>query len=168
MNVLVAVASRQGATMEIAERIAGVLRAAGLETTLERVEAVTAIDGCEAVVLGSAIRIGHWLEPARRFVREHGAELATRPVWLFSSGPIGDPPRPAADPLEIAGFASALGARDHRIFPGKLEMDRLGVAERAIMAAIRAPDGDFRRWPEIDAWAAGIAAELGARVLVPA
>ena len=168
MNVLVTVASRQGATKEIAERIGEVLSAAGLGATVEPVEAVGDVDRYDAVVLGSAVRIGHWIEPARRFVRDHGAALATRPVWLFSSGPIGNPPRPAGDPLEIGELMATLHARDHRVFAGKLEKEGLGLAERAIVAAVRAEGGDFRPWAEIDAWAAGIAAELRAGVVAPA
>jgi menaquinone-dependent protoporphyrinogen oxidase len=55
---------------------------------------------------------------------------------------------------------ATLRARDHRVFAGKLEKEGLGLAERAIVAAVRAEEGDFRPWAEIDAWAAGIAAEL--------
>jgi menaquinone-dependent protoporphyrinogen oxidase len=168
MNVLVTVASKQGATMEIAERIGEVLSAAGLGATVEPVEAVGDVDRYDAVVLGSVVRIGHWIEPARRFVRDHGAALATRPVWLFSSGPIGDPPKPAGDPLEIGEMMATLHARDHRVFAGKLEKEGLGIAERAIVAAVRAEEGDFRPWAEIDAWAAGIAAELRAGAVDPA
>ena len=168
MKVLVTVASRQGATKEIAERIGEVLSAAGLGATVEPVEAVGDVDRYDAVVLGSVVRIGHWIEPARRFVRDHGAALATRPVWLFSSGPIGNPPRPAGDPLEIGELMATLHARDHRVFAGKLEKEGLGLAERAIVAAVRAEEGDFRPWAEIDAWAAGIAAELRAGIVVQA
>jgi menaquinone-dependent protoporphyrinogen oxidase len=168
MNVLVTVASRQGATKEIAERIGEVLSAAGLGVTVEPVEAVSDVARYDAVVLGSAVRIGHWIEPARRFVRDHAAALASRPVWLFSSGPIGNPPKPAGEPLEIGDLLATLHARGHRVFPGKLEKDGLGIAERAIVAAVRAEEGDFRPWAEIDAWAAGIAAELRAGDVVPA
>jgi menaquinone-dependent protoporphyrinogen oxidase len=168
MNVLVTVASRQGATKEIAERIGEVLSAAGLGVTVEPVEAVGDVARYDAVVLGSAVRIGHWIEPARRFVRDHAAALASRPVWLFSSGPIGNPPKPAGEPLEIGDLLATLHARGHRVFPGKLEKDGLGIAERAIVAAVRAEEGDFRPWAEIDAWAAGIAAELRAGDVVPA
>lgn len=168
MNVLVTVASRQGATKAIAERIGEVLSAAGLGATVEQVEAVKAVDRYDAVVLGSAVRIGHWIEPGRRFVRDHAAALATRPVWLFSSGPIGNPPKPAGDPLEIGELMATLHARGHRVFAGKLQKEGLSLAERAIVAAVRAEEGDFRPWAEIDAWAAGIAAELRAGVVVPA
>jgi menaquinone-dependent protoporphyrinogen oxidase len=168
MNVLVTVASKRGATMEIAERIGEVLSAAGLGATVEPVEAVGDVDRYDAVVLGSVVRIGHWIEPARRFVRDQGAALATRPVWLFSSGPIGDPPKPAGDPMEIGELMATLHARDHRVFAGKLEKEGLGIAERAIVAAVKAEEGDFRPWAEIDAWAAGIAAELRAGAVAPA
>jgi menaquinone-dependent protoporphyrinogen oxidase len=36
----------------------------------------------------------------------------------------------------------------------------LGFGERAIAVAFRAPEGDFRDWPAIEAWAAAIADSL--------
>jgi menaquinone-dependent protoporphyrinogen oxidase len=50
------------------------------------VEQVGDLSGYTEVVLGSAVYVGRWLEPARRFVEEHADELAARPTWLFSSG----------------------------------------------------------------------------------
>jgi menaquinone-dependent protoporphyrinogen oxidase len=82
------------------------------------------------------------------------------PVWLFSSGPIGDPPKPVEDPVDAQPLVELVGARGHRVFAGDLDRSRLGFAERAIVAAVRAPDGDFRPWPEIEAWAREIAAAL--------
>jgi hypothetical protein len=35
----------------------------------------------DAVVLGSAVYAGRWLEPARRIVEEHGDELIALPTW---------------------------------------------------------------------------------------
>ena len=40
-------------------------------------------------MIGSAAYVGHWLGDATSFVKQHRALLAERPVWLFSSGPIG-------------------------------------------------------------------------------
>ena len=60
----------------------------------------------------------------------------------------------------------AVGARDHRVFFGAYESDRkpIGLRERfmSVMPAARdaLPKGDFRDWPEIEAWASGIAHEL--------
>jgi len=95
-------------------------------------------------------------------------------VWLFSSGPLGTEvldakgrdQKEAAILKEIAELRAAVGARDHRVFFGVYERDRkpIGLAERFVshMPAAREsrPEGDFREWPEIDAWAAGIARDL--------
>jgi menaquinone-dependent protoporphyrinogen oxidase len=55
-----------------------------------------------------------------------------------------------------------LGARGHRTFPGRLEAGELGLGERLVVKAVRAPYGDYRPWEEIDAWSGAIAAELEA------
>lgn len=159
-HVLVASASRHGATDEIAAAIGEALRRAGLRATVSSPDRVATLDGCDAVVLGSAVYVGRWLEPARRFIELHRQALAARPVWLFSSGPIGDPPKPQEEPAEIGVLLAATGARAHRVFPGKLDRRVLGVGEKLVASAVRAPEGDYRPWPEIDAWAVAIARAL--------
>jgi menaquinone-dependent protoporphyrinogen oxidase len=160
MKVLVAAASKHGATMEIAQAIGRWFAEAGIEADVYAADEVTTLDGCDAVVLGSAVYLGRWLEPARRFVEHHRDELVARPVWLFSSGPIGDPPKPIEEPADIAPIREMTQALDHRIFAGRLDKRELGFGEKAVVAAVRAPDGDFRAWDEIAAWAAGIANAL--------
>jgi menaquinone-dependent protoporphyrinogen oxidase len=160
MNILVAVASKHGATGEIGEIVAGVLRDAGLTAETRRPQDVMSLDGYDAVVLGSAIYAGRWLDPARAFADRHATALATRPVWLFSSGPLGNPPMPPGQPAEPIAVATSLGARAHRSFNGRLDPRRLGLLERILTRAVRAPDGDFRDWEAIRAWADEIVAEL--------
>ena len=94
MHVLVCVASRHDATAEIGEAIARQLAHGGLAVSFRPPDDVSSLDGVDAVVLGSALYTGHWLEPAVRFAERHADELQSRPVWLFSSGPVGDPRRP--------------------------------------------------------------------------
>ena len=86
--------------------------------------------------------------------------LAARPVWLFSSGPIGEPAKPADDPVDVTKILQASNARDHQIFTGKLVKMHLSFPDRAIVSAIRAQEGDFRNWAQIRAWATGIAGAL--------
>ena len=160
MKVLVTVATRHGATGEIAQAIGDALRDQGLDPTVLEPDQVEGVDGYDAVVLGSAVYAGHWLKPARDLVARCRPALAARPVWLFSSGPIGDPPKPEEDPVDVAELLTATSAREHRLFAGKLVRRQLAFPERAIVAALRVPDGDFRDWPEITAWAAGIATTL--------
>jgi menaquinone-dependent protoporphyrinogen oxidase len=115
----------------------------------------------DAVILGSAVYMGNWLEGARRFVTEHAGELAARPTWLFSSGPTGDPPRPAPErAVSIDAITASITPKDHRLFPGKLDRHQLSFPERAVVLAVRAAEGDYRDWDEIADWAAEIAAVL--------
>jgi menaquinone-dependent protoporphyrinogen oxidase len=160
MKVLVTAASKYGATAEIASTIGTVLAEQGHDTTVLPPEQVDAVDHYGAVVLGSAVYAGHWLKPARELVGRSGSALTARPVWLFSSGPVGDPPKPEEDPVDVADILEATEARDHRLFAGKLMKKQLSFPDRAITAALRVPEGDFRDWAEIKDWASGIADAL--------
>lgn len=160
MRVLVSVASKHGATDEIGHAIAGALREAGLSAIEVEPAAVTGLDAFDAFVLGSAIYAGRWQESMRKLVERERDTLASKPVWLFSSGPLGDPPVPATEPIDGAELTARIGAREHRVFAGRLDRHELGIAERAIAAVVRAPDGDYRPWTEIRAWAADIARAL--------
>ena len=160
MKVLVAVASKHGATMEIGQVIEASLRSSGLDVEFMRVEDVANLGPYDALVLGSGVYAGHWLRPAREFVDIHEGELRHLPVWLFSSGPVGDPPKPLENPAEVAGVVKRIEVRGHRLFAGKIEGSDLGISEKALVALVRAPDGDFRPWSEISAWAESIAAQL--------
>lgn len=161
MKVLVTAASKHGATLEIAEAIGAGLVERGVDTDVKRVEEIHDLRRYDAIVLGSAVYVGKWLDPARDFVERRADELATKRVWLFSSGPIGDPPRPTPeDAVDTESIEAATRAREHRLFAGKLDKGKLGFAEKAMVAAFRAPEGDFRDWDAIRAWASEIAAEL--------
>jgi menaquinone-dependent protoporphyrinogen oxidase len=161
MTILVTAASRHGATYEIAEEIGRALMHHGLETEVVPIEDVRNVADYDAVVIGSAVYLGQWLEPARSFVEHRRDELALRPTWLFSSGPIGGPPRPRArDAVHVDDLVEATAARDHRLFTGRLDRHRLGFRERAVVFAFHAEEGDFRNWGDIADWAAEIANAL--------
>ena len=162
MKVLVTAATKHGATAEIATAIGEALRGEpGLDAAVVPPEEVATVDGYDAVVLGSAVYAGHWLPAAPDLVDRAGGALAGTPVWLFSSGPVGDPPKPEEDPVDVAEIIAATKAREHRMFAGKLVKRQLGFGERAIVVALRVPDGDFRDWAEIKGWASQIAESLG-------
>jgi menaquinone-dependent protoporphyrinogen oxidase len=161
MTVLIAVATKHGATREIGEEIGCTLREQGLTVDVVSAEEVTDLTQFEAVVIGSAVYVGHWLAPARTLVSDNAPTLQARPTWLFSSGPIGDPPRPKAEEaVKVDDLVTAAGAREHRLFAGKVDKHQLGFAERAVLLAVGAKDGDYRDWAAISAWAREIAAVL--------
>jgi menaquinone-dependent protoporphyrinogen oxidase len=162
MNVLVTAASKHGATGEIADRVGDVLTERGYEVQMMKPEDVSTIDGFDAVILGSAVYAGHWLKPAKELVERLAGSFAATPVWLFSSGPLGDPPKPDEEPVDVADIVRATHARGHRVFAGKLAKKQLSFPERAIVAAFRVADGDFRDWADIASWASEIADALTA------
>lgn len=160
MKVLLTVGSKHGASDEIGRAIGAALDEAGMEPMNLPPEQVTSLDGYDAVVIGSGVYAGRWVESARRFVDDHLDELRELPVWVFSSGPLGDPPKPVEEPPEGTAVAERIGAREHRVFAGALDRSGLNLGERAIVGIVRAPDGDFREWPAISAWGTGIARSL--------
>jgi menaquinone-dependent protoporphyrinogen oxidase len=168
-RVLVTAASRHGATQGIAEALARGLREhradPGLVVDEVPVLHAPSPERYSAVVLGSAVYGGNWRDEARRWATAHAGALRERALWLFSSGPIGEPPYPPDEPNDIAPLVAITGARGHRTFPGRLEKHLLTVPERAMVTAMRAPLGDFRDWAAVDAWAAELAAELGVRAV---
>jgi menaquinone-dependent protoporphyrinogen oxidase len=172
MRVLVAYATKHGATQAIAERIAKTLSAEGHSADVRVLPIGTGLEDYEACVIGSAVYMGHWRKDATAFVRDHRASLARTPVWLFSSGPLGSATtdakgndlRSAAVPKEAPELEEMVHPREHHVFFGALDPKQLTVAERTLrkMPAARAimPEGDFRDWAEIDGWAKEVALEL--------
>lgn len=162
MRILVTAASKHGATFDIATAIGEELARNGIDATVAQPETVESVDAYDGVVLGSAVYAGHWMGAAKQFADKHATELALRPLWLFSSGPLGEPLKPTEDPVDAEPLAVKLGARSHRVFGGRLDHAHLGLGEKALTRLVRAPDGDYRPWDEIRSWTAGIARELAA------
>ena len=117
-------------------------------------------EGVEAVVLASAVYAGHWLKEAREFSSRLAPVLATRPIWLFSSGPTGDPSSFAQDAVDVATVLAATGALDHRTLAGRIDKDRLSFGERVIAKALHAAVGDFPGWDAIADWTRSIETTL--------
>ena len=113
MTVLVTYASKHGSTQGIAERIAEKLRLLGKEVEAQPVEVIEDLGSYEAFVVGSAIYYGSWLREATEWVHRHQSVLAERPVWLFSSCPLGSEVKDAEEqPIN----ASSSGHSITRVF----------------------------------------------------
>lgn len=164
MKVLVAAASKHGATSEIAEAIGQVLTDHGIEAIVSSPDDVEGLESYTAVVLGSAVYAGQWRKEAKEFVTRHRDALIRHDVWLFSSGPLGNPPTPGGEPEDSKAMIALLNPRGHRVFSGKIQRKDLNLAERAMVKAARAPYGDYRDWDEIRRWAGDIADILKAEV----
>jgi menaquinone-dependent protoporphyrinogen oxidase len=179
MKVLVTYATKYGSTKGIADFIGEKLRQQGMQVDVQEVGAVRNAAEYNAFVIGSAVYMFHWLKEAKQFLSKNSALLATRPVWLFSSGPVGTQSKDAKgrDLLEVSGpkeldeLRALVKPRDHRVFFGALDGARLTgtigfaykLARRSQAAREAMPEGDFRDWKEIEAWANSIAGELRAQ-----
>ena len=51
--------------------------------------------------------------------------------------------------MDVAEVLAATQAREHQVFAGKLVRKQLAFPERAIVSALRVPEGDFRDWARI-------------------
>jgi len=167
MKVLVTAASRHGSTGEIASIIARILQASNITADVRDPETITSVDVYDAVILGSAVYSGRWLEPARGFAVRHADDLASRPVFLFSSGPLGDPPRPPVETADALDVEIMTGAMDLQVFPGRLVARGLDLPERIAAARMHAPQGDFRPWDDILDWTRAIARYLEEDAVAP-
>lgn len=164
-KVLVAYASKRGSTAEIAARIAAVLRESGEQVDCVEAGAVTELDGYDAVVLGSAVYMRRWRGDARHFLRRHRRALERTPLWVFSSGPTGDPARdnPAwTEPPHTIRKAEQVGAREHVVFGGRMPDEPHGALERSMVQGTPPEWRDRRDWDAIGAWARHVADDLRA------
>lgn len=189
-RVEIVYASRHGGTAGIAERIAEVLRRAGAEVVVADAARGPDPSGFDAYVVGSGVYMGKWLEDGIDWLDRHRSMLATRPVWLFSSGPLPgssketsgtDPSTNALGPADGPGSAgrrkieelsAAIQPQGHGVFQGAFDptdppkamserLVRLMPAAKGIL-----PPGDFREWDKVEAWAGAIAAQIMERVPV--
>jgi menaquinone-dependent protoporphyrinogen oxidase len=155
-KILVAYGTKHGATRDIAERIGRTLREAGL--TAEVLPSANAPDlsGYDAVVLGSGVYIGRWRKDAAKLLKQHEQELATKPIWLFSSGPTGK-----GDPVELTqgwrfpnnlqDVSDRVKPRGVTVFHGAIDSSKLNLLEKRAVEMVKALHGDFRDWDAVEA-----------------
>ena len=172
-NILIAYASKYGATKEIAQKIGEVFRQADLQVDVFPVDGSLDISPYKAIILGSAVYVGKWQKEAVEFLRANEKILARRPVWIFSSGPTGE-----GDPVELVEgvrlpaalqpVANRIQPRDIAVFHGYINPEKINPIEKwAIKSLVKKPFGDFRDWDAITSWARSIAESLKQAERVP-
>jgi menaquinone-dependent protoporphyrinogen oxidase len=164
-KILVAYATKYGATAEIAKRLGQVLQEEGLSVEVLPVGKAGDPAQYAAVVLGSAVYIGGWRKEAAKYLQDNEAALAKLPVWIFSSGPTGE-----GDPVELLKgwrlppalqpVADRIQPREIAVFGGALDPAKMNFLDKMMIKNVKAPTGDFRDWEAVDAWARSIAAAL--------
>jgi len=173
VRVLVAYATFHGSTQGIAEHIGRRLSGRGVEVDVLPVQPPPLLAGYDAVIAGSAIHGGAWLEEGTGFMQQNGEELGKRPLWLFSVGSVGERSsafgrrfskflyRMLKQPKGIAPLWPVLQPRGHHWFAGVVEPAQWGSVGGAFMKLFGGRYGDLRNWQEIDDWTDSIASALG-------
>jgi len=164
MKILVAYATKTGSTAEVAAEIGRVIESkGGCQVDVRPVGKLKGVDGYDAVVIGSAIHAGKWLSEATKFVKRHRETLNQVPVALFAvcllmkedteenrrtAAAYLDPVCEMVRPVEVGLFA------------GAMDYGKLPFILRPLIRAMKAPQGDFRDWEAIRAWASRICDRL--------
>lgn len=161
-RILVAFATKYGATAGIAEKIGQVLAQAGFVADVMPADRVKDLDAYRAVILGSAVYIGRWRKAAAKFLKSNEKVLAEKLVWLFSSGPtdkgnIEELMKGWRFPTSLQPIADRIQPQDIAIFHGATDVEKLSWLDKWMIKKVKAPIGDFRDWNAISNWAMAIA-----------
>ncbi len=160
-KVLVAFATRSGATQEIAAAVADALSAEGLEVDLQPAKSVRALAGYSGVVLGAPLYMFHWHPDALNFLKKHRAALERVPVAIFAGGPWNDKEEEWQGVRnqitgELAKFPWLKPAAVE-VVGGRFDPARLTFPYSWIPAMKSMVPSDIRDWNKIHDWAAGLA-----------
>jgi menaquinone-dependent protoporphyrinogen oxidase len=158
-KVLIAYASRAGSTAEVAGAIGQVLTNKGLAVDVKLLKDLKDLSSYQAVILGSAIRMGQVLPEVVKFVQANQAALSQVPtsyfvVCLTMHEDTEENRRTVSaylDPLR-----AILKPASEGLFAGKLDLARLSFLDRAMAKMVKSPVGDFRNWDAIRTWAAQV------------
>lgn len=156
-KILVAYASKAGSTSEVAQAIGETLRAQGANVDVLQIKHVKDVSAYQAVILGSAIRVGQWLPEAVNFVKTHQAELRQRPTAYFLvSGTLKENTPEVTEKVSAAltPVRALLEPTSMGLFAGKMDFSKLSFLDRTIAKAVGSVEGDWRNWDAIRAWAA--------------
>jgi menaquinone-dependent protoporphyrinogen oxidase len=144
-KILVTYATRAGSTYEVAEQIAEVLRATEASVDVQPVPAVHEVKSYDAVVIGSAIRMGQWLPEAVAFVQGHREALSHIPTAYFLvSGLLRDDTPGMRD--KVLAFLDPvrqiLEPTSIGLFAGKIDFSKMDGLDRSIAEAVSSSEGD--------------------------
>jgi menaquinone-dependent protoporphyrinogen oxidase len=170
-KTLVAYASRTGSTGGVAEAIGQVLRDAGLDVDVRLVKHAGDVSPYGAVVLGSAVNRASWLSEAIDFAEKNREALSRVPVAYFLTCVTLYYDTEEARKVARSYMGPVLRAVpevqpvDCGYFGGVLDYSKLNLVVQMVMKskmqARGIPEGDFRNWDAITAWAKGLAVPLG-------
>lgn len=162
-RVLVTYASRAGSTAGVATTIGETLTARGFVVDMAPIGDGPAVDGSQAVVIGSAVHGGRWLPEAEAFVNENRHALSRVPVALFSVHIMNLKDNAKSRTRRVAyldGVRPLLPPADEAFFAGKMDTSTISALAIGLIRLFRImPVGDHRDWAAVRGWAAALWSE---------
>jgi menaquinone-dependent protoporphyrinogen oxidase len=164
-KVLVVYGTGSGCTIGVAQQIGKTLTDRGCTVEVMSATEAPAPVGYDAVVVGSGVRAGNWHGPVKGWVCDNAPALKEMPVVFFTACLT-----MAADPSkrdEVRAYTdpiikeSGVKPVDIGLFAGWNEPKKFNFIERTILKMMKSPEGDFRDFGAIGAWAAETAPKLG-------
>lgn len=155
-RILITYATRAGSTVEVAAAIGETLAARGFEAEVKPIKEKPSLEGYQAVLVGSAIRMGNWLPEAVEFVKDNQTALNQMPVALFTVHMLNredDEESRANRMAYLKDVRPLLKPVEEIFFAGRFDMSRLSFLDRMISKAVKAVDEDCRDWDRIRGWA---------------
>ena len=155
-RILVTYATRAGSTVEVAAAIGETLSQRGFKVDLKPVRKAPSLDGYQAVILGSAIRMGNWLPEAVDFVKTNQQALNRMPVALFTVHILNTGNDETSRATRLAYLDSVrllLKPVDEVFFAGEIDPAKLSFVDRLLVKIVKSPIGDLRDWDKIRSWA---------------
>lgn len=160
-NILVAYASEYGSTGSVAEAIGKVLCDKGAKVDVFLTRKAKNLSSYQGVVIGSAIYRGKWMPEATNFVKANHEFLRQVPVAYFMvcmtmHVPGEENRRKALSYLDpVLQTIPQVKPVDIEPFAGVMNYSNLSWLNKKIIMSKGIPEGDFRNWEAIRAWAGG-------------
>jgi menaquinone-dependent protoporphyrinogen oxidase len=164
---LIAYSTTDGHTVQICERLRGVIEAAGHALAVKPIADCGAADleACDAVVIGCSIRYGKHKPEVAAFIARHQAALEARANALFSVNVVARKPGkdvPEGNPY-LQKFLRTIAWRPQRlaVFAGRIDYPSLGFVDRTmirfIMWITKGPTDpsrayEFTDWSRVEAF----------------
>jgi menaquinone-dependent protoporphyrinogen oxidase len=154
-RILVTYATRAGSTVEVASAIGETLSKRGFSVDVKPAKENPSLDGYQAVIVGSAIRMGSWLPEAVDFIKNNQQELNNMPVALFTVHilNLGDDEQSRTNRLAyLNSVHSLIQPVDEIFFTGEIDTEKLSFVDRLMVKMVNSPVGDLRDWDKIHNW----------------
>lgn len=154
-KILIAYATRAGSTAEIAAEVGRNLNENGFAVDVSPIKENPKLEGYQAVILGSAIRMGNWLPEAIQYIEANQTRLRSLPAALFTVHMLntGADEESRANRLAYLDKVRPLVQEAEAVFfQGVMDYSKLSFLDRMIAKMVGAEEADNRDWERIQSW----------------